>query len=42
VIHNDVANFDIEVRVIERLVFIVLRKINMISQEALIKCCKKR
>ena len=41
VIHNDVANFDIEVRVIGRLVFIVIRKINMISQGALIKSGKK-
>ena len=40
-IHNDVANFNIEVRVIGRLVFIVLSKINMISQGALIKCWKK-
>ncbi len=30
VIHNNVANFGIEVRVIGRLVFIVLKKINMI------------
>jgi hypothetical protein len=41
VIHNDVANFGIEVRVIGRLVFIVLSKINMINQGELIKCWKK-